>query len=117
MRPLPETLLLTYAAKKRAEVAPGVGSGTDMFTMGSQPGTYTTILPEVIQDVDKIYKRTRGRSETSIKKANLEVNKYVEQLGKAAAAQEQKTAAPNPTTDKPNGKEAGEANSGAGKSN
>lgn len=35
MRPLPETLLLTYAAKKRAEVAPGVGSGTDMFTTGA----------------------------------------------------------------------------------
>lgn len=84
---------------------------------GPQAGTHSTIRPEVIQDVDKIYKRTRRRSETSIKKANLEVNKYVEQLGKEAAAQEQKTATPKPTTDKPNGKEAGEADSVAGKPN
>jgi hypothetical protein len=30
-KPVPQTLLLTYAAKKRAEVAPGVGEATDMF--------------------------------------------------------------------------------------
>jgi hypothetical protein len=88
-----------------------------MFTMGPQQGTYTGIRLEVIQDVDKIYKRTRGRSETSIKKANAEVNKYVEQLGKAADAQEQKTATPKPTPDKPNGKEAGEEDTGTGKPN
>jgi len=118
VRPLPETLLLTYAAKKRAEVAPGVGVGTDMFTMGPELGSYSTILPGVIEDVDKIYKGTRKRSEASVKKANAEVNKYVEQLSKAAAAQEQRTTSPKPTTDKANGKEApGETNSGAGKPN
>jgi hypothetical protein len=30
----PETLLLTYLAKKRSEIAPGVGKGTDMFIIG-----------------------------------------------------------------------------------
>jgi hypothetical protein len=116
-KPLPETLLLTYAAKKRAEVAPGVGQATDMFTMGPRPGSYVAIHPEVIEDVDKIYRRTRTRATRSVKTANQEVNKYVEQLGKAAAAQEQKTAAPNPT-EKPNGKDtSGEESSGTGKPN
>jgi hypothetical protein len=34
-----ETLLLTYLAKKRSEIAPGVGKGTDMFVIGPLPGT------------------------------------------------------------------------------
>jgi hypothetical protein len=58
-----ETLLLTYAAKKRAEVAPGVGSATDMFAVGPVLGhnvypmgdhvfaklneTYCTILSKI----------------------------------------------------------------------
>lgn len=116
-RPLPETLLLTYAAKKRAEVAPGVGIGTDMFTMGPNLGSYFAILPQVIQDVDKIYKRTRTRAKTSIEKANKEVNKYVEQLSKAATAQEQKTATPKPAPDQSGGKETGEADTGTGRPN
>lgn len=96
-RPLPETLLLTYAAKRRAEVAPGVGVGTDMFSMGPTAGTYGLVGEAIINDVDKIYKRTRARAAQSIEKSNKEVNKYVEQLGQAATAQEQKTSTPNPT--------------------
>ena len=116
-RPLPETLLLTYAAKRRAEVAPGVGAGTDMFSVGPGPGTYGPILKEIIDDVDKIYKRTRARAAQSIKKSNQEVNKYVEQLGTQAAAQEQRTPTPNPT-EKTNGAEStGEEGTGTAKPN
>jgi hypothetical protein len=96
-RPLPETFLLTYAAKRRAEVAPGVGIGTDMFTIGPEPGSFATILAQHIESVDKIYKRTRARAAQSVKKSNLEVTKYVEQIGHAATAQRQETPTPNPT--------------------
>jgi hypothetical protein len=113
-RPLPETLLLTYAAKKRAEVAPGVGAGTDMFTLGPQLGSYALIFPEVIKSVDRIYKRTRRRSEDAIRRSNAEVNKYVEQLRRAAPAQEQKTTAARPATDQSDGeKSVGGESSGA----
>jgi hypothetical protein len=116
-RPLSETLLLTYAAKRRAEVAPGVGIGTDMFSVGPAPGTYGSISKEVIADLGKIYKRTRARATQSIKKSNQEVNEYVEQLGRAAAAQEQKTPTPNPT-EKTNGADlGGEEDTGTTKPN
>jgi hypothetical protein len=104
-KPLPETLLLTYAAKKRAEVAPGVGVATDMFTMGPATGTYSSIGHDVINEVDKIYRRTRRRTVKSVQTANSEVNKYVEQLGKEVeVAAAQKTPTPNPT-EKSDGKD------------
>ena len=106
-KPLPETLLLTYAAKKRAEVAPGVGSGTDMFTLGPALGTFTIIKENILKDVDKIYKRTRSRSAKSIERSNVEVTQYVEDLGKAAAPEQQQPSATPKPGDKSNGKEAG----------
>ena len=33
--PFAETFLLVYSTKKGAEAAPGVGVGTDMFTIGT----------------------------------------------------------------------------------
>jgi 20S proteasome alpha/beta subunit len=41
-----EALLLTYIAKRRSEVAPGVGPETDMVMVGPQPGSLS-ILNEV----------------------------------------------------------------------
>jgi len=46
----PETLLLTYLSKKRSEVAPGVGKGTDMFTIGPTFGSFAML--ENIKDFD-----------------------------------------------------------------
>lgn len=39
-KPIPETILLVYSAKKRAEIAPGVGKETDMFTVGPELGFF-----------------------------------------------------------------------------
>jgi hypothetical protein len=58
-----------------------------MFTLGPAPGTYGPMLEKFVKDVDEIYTRTRARAAQSIKKANKEVTKYVEQLGQAATAQ------------------------------
>lgn len=113
-RPLAETFLLTYAAKRRAEVAPGVGEGTDMFSMGPSTGSYGPILEHFIKDVDKIYKGTRVRAAQSVMRANKEVTKYVEQLGQNATAQEQKTPVPTPTDQT---LESGETDTKAGKPN
>ena len=101
--PLPESLLLTYAAKRRAEVAPGVGVGTDMFTIGPQLGSYRQIEEGIINELANIYKRTRSRASRSLKISNREVNQYVEELGRRAAQQEQTS--PEKPTDKPDGKE------------
>lgn len=82
----PDTLLLTYAAKRRAEVAPGVGEGTDMFVCGPVLGTFTTVAPHVLESLRQIYEKTRKRASKAQAQASKEVNKYVEELNRASAA-------------------------------
>jgi hypothetical protein len=81
-KPMPEVLSLTYAAKRRAEVAPGVGEGTDMFMIGPQLGSSFMIGDHVIAALGKIYEKTRKRSLKSQEQARKEVNRYVDELGK-----------------------------------
>jgi hypothetical protein len=58
-RPFPETMLLTYSAKKRAEVAPGVGTGTDMFMVGNNLGSFTNFARATIDSIHEIYQTNR----------------------------------------------------------
>jgi hypothetical protein len=81
-KPMPEVLFLTYSAKRRAEVAPGVGEGTDMFMIGAALGTYFQIGDHVTEALKGIYERTTKRTKGSQETARREVNKYVEELGK-----------------------------------
>ena len=102
-KPLPETLLLTYAAKKRGEVSPGVGEGTDMFAVGPGLGTYSKILPSIVADLEKMYLRTREAGKKAIEESNLEVTKYVESLVTPATTPDQevkpKDSGGNPSSD------------------
>jgi hypothetical protein len=102
-RPIPETLLLTYAAKRRAEVSPGVGAGTDMFSIGATLGSYVRILPSIVDDLGSIYENIRNASQEAIELGNQEVRKYVETLAGAATSEGQKTtptdAGGNPSVD------------------
>jgi len=56
------TILLTYAAKKRAEVAPGVGTATDMFGIGF--GGFVN-LDSMLGNLDAAYKTART-AETAV---------------------------------------------------
>jgi hypothetical protein len=78
--PLPETLLLAYSAKRRAEVAPGVGrEGTDMFFIPNLGG-YSPIGDHVLKELSVIYKSER-KKETAIEKQSRErINEYVEKI-------------------------------------
>lgn len=91
-KPVPETLLLTYAAKKRAEVAPGVGEATDMFSIGPTPGSFFAIPEDVLASVDAIYQRIREKNNATIREGNEEVTDYVNKIAAAAAAQEEQRA-------------------------
>jgi len=81
-KPMPEVLFLTYTAKRRAEVAPGVGEGTDMFMIGPQLGSYFAIGDHVTEALKKIYEETTKSAQDSQEQARREVNEYVEELGK-----------------------------------
>lgn len=77
-----EASLAVYWAKKRAEVAPGVGKATDMFTMGPSLGTFLKIPNNIVDDLEKIYQKNK----LSIEKSNLEskesIQNYLDRLQK-----------------------------------
>ena len=57
--PIERGIYLTYTAKRRAEVAPGVGKGVDMFLIGPQPGSYGPVFPHIVEEFEKTYERAR----------------------------------------------------------
>jgi hypothetical protein len=72
-----ETLLLAYIAKKRAEIAPGVGTETDIFFVGPTVGSYSvTIHPDLLKKLEGrniIQKEQRAQT-----KARSEMSSYVQ---------------------------------------
>ena len=79
-----ETLHLIYSSKKRSEVAPGVGTATDMFYIGPEPGSYVAIGAHVIHRLDEIYREEQKAQEEARQKSREQTNAYIEQLTKPA---------------------------------
>lgn len=48
-------LIITHRAKRKAEVAPGVGRHTDMFMIGPKPGSFHNIPSLMLKDLDRAY--------------------------------------------------------------
>ena len=89
-KPAADTLFLTFSAKKRAEVAPGVGGATDMFVVGPTLGSYVPIHENVVTKLEQIYANAQGKHQTADSQALEDCNQYVEELT-AAAANAEKT--------------------------
>lgn len=95
-KPFPEATYVTYSAKRRAEVAPGVGKGTDMFTVGPVPGSYSPTHENAIEQLKILYESIEQAVLTGTKTAMEAFNAQVLQAigeaidrAKAAATQEQ----------------------------
>lgn len=89
-QPVADTLLLVYMAKKRAEVAPGVGKATDMFLAGPSLGSLTMIGDMAMNKLKDIYQGIiRIREDETLETARQEVRKYVQGLREAATAKDQ----------------------------
>jgi hypothetical protein len=86
---LGEALLLTYAAKKRAEVAPGVGAATDMIFIGPEPGSFIQVGSEHMKRLATAYSTMDKAEKAAARKARKEMSQYVEQIRAAAAQQAQ----------------------------
>ncbi len=82
-----DAILLTYVAKKRAEVAPGVGMATDMFIIASL-GTNAFIDPQTIGGFDEIYKTMQTKQDEATEEAKKSCLKYLEGLGKQPAKEQ-----------------------------
>jgi hypothetical protein len=85
---LSETLLLVYAAKKRAEIAPGVGTVTDMFTGGPGLGSMVTIDETIVTRVDKAVRKILTKERSALSVGKMEMQQYVDALQPAPGAQE-----------------------------
>jgi 20S proteasome alpha/beta subunit len=84
--PLPETLFLTYYAKKKAEVAPGVGKGTDMVMVGPTLTTLTALGGHVLEKLENEYQKVIIAENNAFSEARGEMAKYVEELNRQAEA-------------------------------
>jgi 20S proteasome alpha/beta subunit len=91
--PFARTLLLTYSAKKRGEVAPGVGKTTDMFTI---MGTHLEVPSSMIDKFEAIYGESRVRERESTDKALEEADQYIDELLKAVEEEAEKSETQQP---------------------
>ena len=90
----PETLLLTYLAKKRAEVAPGVGKGTDMFAIGPALGSFAMLknIPDFdMKTIETIYEKVEKGQESVFQTGMKEVKDYITNLFKTRLDKQLKT--------------------------
>jgi len=93
-----ETVWATYLAKKRSEVAPGVGKTTDMFMLGPRLGYSTWLNEPTMSQLHKVYEQTINHEQEARKLASKEMSEYVERISKgtSAADQEKLPAEPAP---------------------
>jgi hypothetical protein len=99
---LAETLLLTYSAKKRAEIAPGVGIDTDMFLIGPLLGQNVPFVgPHVLEELQATYEKTQNEKLQTDKKAQTEIGRFLEEITKKATELKKQQEATSPSTTVP----------------
>jgi hypothetical protein len=87
-RPFAESLMLVYSAKKRAEVAPGVGEATDMFVIDGLGG-HTPVGYHVLGELEKIYQTAQEEEKKIAEQAEKKAVQYVKEILTAATPKEQ----------------------------
>lgn len=104
--PLATAMLLLYTAKRRAEVAPGVGAETDVvvLTPFNSPPRPVPVSPHIVSQLGSIYDGQKEAEVTAHRTAREAIDKFLEQVltpppplpGIAPSAPE--GADPSPTT-------------------
>jgi hypothetical protein len=92
-KPGPDTMFRVFSAKKRAEVAPGVGKVTDMWAMGPQLGSFASFPAPIIADIEKIYEARQTQIDKATKEAEEKTYAYVQKLSEGETQQIQESAA------------------------
>lgn len=99
--PMADTLFLTYYAKKKSEVAPGVGRGTDMVMTGPGTASYITVAPPAMDRLEAEYKRVNTAETRSFLKGKQGIQHYVEELERQAQAAAPQQQTPPKAPDEP----------------
>lgn len=89
--PLPEALISTYIAKKQAEIAPGVGSETDMWFVGPNPGTLEPLNSGVMAKMQEIYKAFSEARGTAVSAANVAADAMIQEAVASVTATKQES--------------------------
>jgi len=84
--PLSEGLLTSYVAKRRSEVAPGVGKETDIVLLGPNLGNNVLVSDDVKARLDIEYLKIVAAEAAVADEARLEIAKYVDSLTPAPDA-------------------------------
>ncbi|HKF53591.1 MAG TPA: hypothetical protein VKB26_14850 [Candidatus Acidoferrales bacterium] len=76
----PEALSLLYTAKKRAEVAPGVGAETDIVVITTNPRNviHFDMTSPLVAKLEEIYQAGKQRHDEATAWQHQEVRKYIE---------------------------------------
>ncbi len=77
--PFYKALLLTYTAKRKAEIAPGVGLATDLFTIDAPTG-FTPAHETIISRLGAIYEQAEVSHGTATFAADLQAQQLMEDL-------------------------------------
>lgn len=89
-----EALWRLFSAKKRSEVAPGVGEDTDMVKIGPKLGDWVELYQRTIEDMNEIYHGVVEK-ETAIQiEAHEKLKQYIDEAAKRAEGHEQKSDGP-----------------------
>jgi hypothetical protein len=83
--PTADTVFLTYLAKKRSEIAPGVGDQSDTLLI-SGLGQSSTWNPALIARLEEEYQKLIREEKEAQSKAKEEIGGYVAELQRGAAA-------------------------------
>jgi len=87
-KPYPDTLFLTYVAKRRAEVAPGVGKDTDLCVI-SLRGGYVELSEELIV-FNKVYENIIRKGEKESAKLKIAIMDIMEKTQEERKAKYEK---------------------------
>ncbi|HLF76711.1 MAG TPA: hypothetical protein VJB57_04405 [Dehalococcoidia bacterium] len=79
-----EALLLVYEAKRRADVAPGVGEATDIFFIGSNGWFFLNRGTSLHDKVEELYRRTREQERQIRDQGKIEMKQALEEIVNAS---------------------------------
>lgn len=75
---LSRSMMLTYIAKKRAEVAPGVGLDTDFFFIADRG--FTNFVDPILNGLEECYKVLGDAQERAVRESNIHLDTFLQKL-------------------------------------